>query len=396
MKKYALIGKKVDYSYSKIIHEYLGELKKIELEYELISTDNIKNINIAKYDGLNITIPYKSEILDYVSAMTSEVEHMGNANTIFQDKAYNTDISGLHYALNELIGDLNKVKRVVVLGNSNTAKMISYLFKDSKVIIVSRNPVDKQVSYDELDEFYGDLIINTTPLTMNNLNKSPITSEHLKKFKYVYDLNYNPSHNLFLKDATELNIPNDNGLLMLIMQAIYAFEIWTEQKVSISEINQVIDYVKSIVHPKKAIIGMPYSGKTTLGKSLQKEGFRVIDLDDEIKKVYGDIAEYIEFNGIDKFRKIENEILGKIVELDYEYLICGGGIVENINNYQLLNNHQILYLEKNLDTLQKQMEKSILENGDKRPLTADFVSLKKRLGEREIKYKIWAKDSIII
>lgn len=396
MKQFALIGKNVTYSYSKMIHEYLGKIKGIDLEYHLKSVAQISELDLSKYEGVNITTPYKQQILEHCSSKSEIVQKIGNANTLDMNlKAYNTDLSGLKYALEKLVGELTKLKRIVVLGNSSTAKMIQYLFKEQEVIIVSRTPNKNQVAYGKYDEFYGDLIINTTPVTMQNINKSPVKKRHLENFTYAYDLNYNPSHNYFLRQASDLNISNDNGLLMLIMQAVFAFEIWHNTQVSKIEVAQVIKYVKDKVWPKKAIIGMPYSGKTSYGRELENKGYRVIDLDQEISNKIEKPEKYIEKNGIEAFREIEHRILKEVVECDYDYLICGGGIVENIENYSVLSEHQILYLKKDLNTLQVQMEKSQQKNEQKRPVTPDYLALKSCLEKREIKYKVWAKNCII-
>lgn len=396
MKQFALIGKNVTYSYSKMIHEYLGKIKGIDLEYHLKSVAQISELDLSKYEGVNITTPYKQQILEHCSSKSEIVQKIGNANTLDKNlRAYNTDLFGLKYALEKLVGELTKLKRIVVLGNSSTAKMIQYLFKEQEVIIVSRTPNKNQVAYGKYDEFYGDLIINTTPVTMQNINKSPVKKRHLENFTYAYDLNYNPSHNYFLRQASDLNISNDNGLLMLIMQAVFAFEIWHNTQVSKIEVAQVIKYVKDKVWPKKAIIGMPYSGKTSYGRELENKGYRVIDLDQEISNKIEKPEKYIEKNGIEAFREIEHRILKEVVECDYDYLICGGGIVENIENYSVLSEHQILYLKKDLNTLQVQMEKSQQKNEQKRPVTPDYLSLKSCLEKREIKYKVWAKNCII-
>ncbi len=396
MKKCALVGSDVSYSYSKIIHEYIAKLKGVTLEYDLISIDDISKFNFNEYEGINITIPYKEEVLKFVNELSEEVREIGNANTIDSNlKAYNTDILGLKYALEDLVGPLKELSRVVVLGNSSTAQMIKILLAEQDVLIVSRTPIENQISYDQLEEFYGDLIINTTPVTMKSLDASPVGIEHLKNFKYVYDLNYNPSNNKFLTDACALNILHDNGLLMLIMQAVYAFEIWHNVKLSEFERVCAIDFVKQLVWPKTALIGMPYSGKSTYGKKKMNNGERVIDLDEEITEKIGDIAKYIKQEGIEKFRQIETKVLSEVINDDYDYLICGGGVVENIANYQLLSEHQIKHMACDFEILVERMNKSQKVSGQIRPLTNNENDLKMRYDQRKIKYKIWSKNSII-
>lgn len=393
MEKYGLIGKNVTYSYSKIIHEYIGELKGIKIKYDLISVADLSTFKFAKYQGLNVTIPYKNEVIKYLAASDELVDILQSCNTITNDlSGYNTDAKGFEFAIKRLVGDLSTIKRVVVLGNSNSAKMIKAVLKTAEVKICSRNPQGEMIGYDNQAEFYGDLIINTTPLTMANVSKTPVSKEILSNFRYGYDLNYNPSHNQFLTDLTELEIENDNGLLMLIMQAIYAFEIWHDLKLEHSEIEQVINYVEQIVWPKVAIIGMPYSGKTTLGKKYREMGKVVIDLDEEITKRYGAIDQLIISNGIEYFRKLETVVLAEIVVQKYDVLILGGGIIENIENYQLLNNHQVKWLNPPFSKIVRHMENAIDQSEVTRPLTSNVISLEQKKNEREIKYKIWSRN----
>ncbi len=396
MQKYGLIGANVTYSYSKIIHEYIAKIKEIELEYELLSISDLTNFDLTKYDGLNVTIPYKNEIIKYLNEVDSYVQDIQSCNTITKTgHGYNTDVKGFVYGLERLIGSFDQIKRVVILGNSNSAKMIKSVFLHADVKICSRTPKNGMISYDEVDEFYGDLIINTTPVTMVSKNESPIVKKLLKNFKYGYDLNYNPSHNQFLCDLTELEIPNDNGLIMLIMQAVYAFEIWHNLKLNTNEIEQVIDYIEKIVWPKMAIIGMPYSGKTTLGQKYEKVGKVVIDLDAEITKKYGSIEQIMINFGVDGFREIETKVLKDVVLKDYDVLVLGGGIVEENANYKLLNNHRIKWLNPSLDVLIKQMQKSLNANEIIRPLTQNVASLTQKENMRKAKYKIWSKNQQI-
>ncbi len=396
MEKYGLIGKNVTYSYSKIIHEYIAELKQLKINYELLSVDDLSKFNFRDYQGLNITIPYKNEVIKYLVSEDSFVKEIQSCNTISQNMCgHNTDAKGFVYAIERLVGNIDKISRVVILGNSNSAKMIKAVFKNADVKICSRNPHGSLIGYNDEKEFYGDLIINTTPVTMTNCEASPIKAKNLQNFVYGYDLNYNPSHNQFLSDLTELNIENDNGLVMLIMQAIYAFEIWHDLKLNTKEINQVINYVEQIVWPKVAIIGMPYSGKTTLGQKYAALGKKVIDLDEEITKQYESPAKLIKDRGITYFRMIETKVLSEIITRDYEILILGGGIVEQIENYKLLNNHQVKWLNPSFEILVQQMEKSLVENKQIRPLTHNLEDLDQKKKQREEKYKMWSRNNQI-
>ncbi len=392
MKNYGLIGKDVTYSYSKIIHQLLAEYYNLEMNYDLISCNDLTDFDFTKYDGLNVTIPYKETVLQYIETQSDIVQVLGTCNTIINNTiADNTDILGFTYAITNFIGSLEQIKSVVILGNSASSKMIKMVFKDANVKIVSRNPKDEMLSYADLSGVCADLLINTTPVTMNNQDKSPISDEIITNFQYVYDLNYNPGINRLMIQAAQENIPHQNGLEMLIMQAIYAFELWHDIKVEEQVIAQIQTKIKGLVNPKVAIIGMPFSGKTTYGKKMQAQGKKVIDLDAKLVENNQDPQIIIPQQGIEVFRDMETSMLEKVINEDYDILILGGGIVERIENYRLLVEHQIFHKECQLSTLIARSKNTIV----KRPLVMKDSDLKKLYSRRQIKYKVWSKDSII-
>lgn len=396
MKKYGLIGGNVDYSYSKIIHEYLAKLFNIELQYDLISCSDLAQFNFDEYSGLNITIPYKEEILKYANELELNVKQINSCNTLTHGRrAYNTDIYGFKAAINKLVGNIKNIKSVVILGNSKSSEMIKLVFNDIDVKVVSRNPSGEMIGYDQLEKQKADLLINTTPVTMANLEDSPIKVELLKNYQYVYDLNYNPAINRLLADAESLNIPHANGLVMLIMQAVYAFELWHDVKLSSNQINEVQDAISKIIKPQVAIIGMPYSGKTTYGLKMQLQGKKVIDLDQYITEKYDEPSKIIKKKGLEYFRDIESLMLAEVCQLEHDILILGGGIIEKSRNYQQLTNHQIIWKKCSLAQLKQNQIKSNKVQGEIRPLAIDEKSLEKLYYKREIKYKLWAENCII-
>ncbi len=359
MRKFGLIGENVTYSYSKIIHEFLASLYAKQIQYDLISCANLAEFDFSKYEGLNVTTPYKEQVLDYTLTQDSVVSKIKSCNTIdCNKKAYNTDVLGFKTAISLLVGDISQIKSVVILGNSKSSEMIRLVFNHAKITVVSRTPVPPMVSYSELANISADLLINTTPVTMQNKNVSPISTNLIKNYKYVYDLNYNPAINQLLADAQSNNIKHENGLDMLIMQAIYAFEIWHNLKVDQEKIRRVQEYVKAIVYPKTAVIGMPFSGKTTYGITQQNKGKVVIDLDQYISEKFMSPEQIIQKKGLDYFREIETKALKSVIEMEYDILILGGGIIERDENYQLLTEHRILWKKCDLEMLNENRKKS--------------------------------------
>lgn len=399
MKRFGLIGRNVSYSYSKIIHEYLGKNLGIELSYDLISTDSLDKVNFGAYDGLNITIPYKQEVIGKLNSCNQFVLKIDSCNTVTNQLiGHNTDKDGFKYLCELLIDDLTKIKRVVILGNSNSGKMIKALFTDANCITISRNECTQEnyFTYSNEEEIYGDLVINTTPIGQGiQLEDSPLKEELIKKFSYVIDLNYNPNINLFLNYAAANSIPNINGLGMLVVQAIKAFEIWNDLEVPKDLYDATYNYVDKLVNPKMAIIGMPYAGKTHYGNELSKQGKRVIDLDYEIsQKTNMANDEFINKFGISEFRKMETQTLAQIVLKEYDVLILGGGIIEDFSNRLLLKHHRIQYLNVDFERLSKQFTLAKARGEETRPLTNDFQKLEAVYQRRKLIYPFFQNITI--
>ncbi|MGL5053612.1 MAG: shikimate dehydrogenase [Cetobacterium sp.] len=249
MKKFGLLGKNISYSFSPTLHNRIFQLYNIDGEYkiydlkdEVLIDDFLKQLKKDGILGINITIPYKTSILKFVDEISDEVKDIGAANCIkFKDDkiiAYNTDYFGLLKTFKKMGLNL-AYKKVVILGSGGAAKAAVKALLDLKAIvyIVSRdiNKASKKIenvftiSYEDLNEVSGYLIINATPVgTFPNINKSPIFKETIQNFDFVLDLIYNPKETLFLKFAKAKNKKIENGLYMLVSQGVKSQEIWNE------------------------------------------------------------------------------------------------------------------------------------------------------------------------
>jgi shikimate dehydrogenase len=374
LKTFALIGKQISYSYSKIIHEYLINYFKIDATYELISIDNINNELLNEYDGCNITIPYKEE----VTTLVDNQSNLKMINTILNKDhhllGYNTDLAGFDYLINNSLIKkiLPDIKTIVILGSGATSKMIQYYFKDKDIKIISSHK--SNYTYDMLDDIKGDLLINTTPVGMNEY-QSLLKDKHLYNYHTVIDLNYNPLNSKLKYQANLANTYYINGLDMLIVQAIKAFEIWH----NINAMFLVEDIKKEILlqtQHKIALIGFPLSGKTTLIKE-----FNGIDLDEEIIKEYGSIDTLIKKK---EFRIKESIILNNLINKNTKLLACGGGIVLNSDNMVLLKDYLIIYVKESKYLLKKRMENNY------RPLLTNKNSFDKMYYKRKKLYEKYA------
>ncbi len=251
MEVYGLFGEKLSHSMSPAIYKILFEKYNLNGTYSLyeIGKENFpKAINSVKtlgIKGVNVTIPYKEEVLKQLDGLDESVKKIGACNCvkIKDEKAigYNTDYFGVLDALNFRYVDV-KEKDCVVLGSGGASKSVVALLKDLdaksiKIVQRSKNGVDegivKYIDYTELksidDSF---LIVNTTPVGMYpNVTESPISKEILEKFEVCFDAVYNPIETKLLKEAKELNLVTIDGLYMLVGQAIKAFKIFSDVEV---------------------------------------------------------------------------------------------------------------------------------------------------------------------
>lgn len=374
MLKYGLIGESLNYSYSKIIHEYLASELNIEMTYDLVEVDDLSELNLEMYDGLNVTVPYKTEIMDMLTYIDDNAMALGSVNTVdFNLKGYNTDIVGFLYLVDKL--NLESFETIVVLGSGAMAKMIKNYYHDKKVIIISRT--DSVYNYDNLDKISGDILINATPVSMGNSYMDLLVDEEfITKFSGVIDLNYNPQINHFLNLAARNFIPYTNGLDMLLIQAMKAFEIFNDVIINRDLFISLRKYVLSLTTPKKALIGFSYSGKSTF--ILENMGY---DLDLEIEKVVGmPIDIFIEVMGIEEFRRIEKNTLNDLAANGKSPIALGAGAVLDFDNQLLLHDYQILDMTESMDVI-----KSRYKNDGSRPLLKSIEDVEKLYNER-LKY----------
>lgn len=385
--EYGCIGEKLGHSFSKEIHNALAEyeysLKELKRE-EL--PEFFKN---KDFKAINVTIPYKQDVIEYLDWISPEAKSINAVNTIVNKNGklygYNTDFYGLK-ALIERENVSLKGKKVVILGSggtSNTAFAVSDFLEASSVLKVSRNKKDGYITYEELYESYSDceIVINTTPCGMYpKTGVAAVDLEKLPKVEAVFDAVYNPLKPKLILDAKAKNITAVSGLYMLVSQAAYAVEKFIDLPV---DNNKVEEIFKNLYKQKMniALIGMPASGKTTVGKVLSERlSKKFVDSDEEIVKSENkNIPEIFEESGEAYFRNVEKNVIKDISMLNSQIISTGGGAILNPENIESLKaNSRVYFLDRPLDML--------ITTSD-RPLSSNRADLEKRYNERYELYK---------
>lgn len=241
---FGLVGKNISYSFSRSYFSDKFDLLNLEgykyINFDIENINNLEDVittNATILKGLNVTIPYKEEVLQFLDKVDQKAEEIGAVNTIKitkkgKLKGYNTDYYGFKKSIEPLLKKYHK--KALILGTGGASKAVAFALKkmDIEVAYVSRKGkgIDT-ISYEEMTkEIIEDnlLIINSTPLgTHPNVNVCPqIPYEFIGKKHILYDLIYNPSKTLFLKKGEACGAVIKNGLEMLELQAEKAWEIW--------------------------------------------------------------------------------------------------------------------------------------------------------------------------
>lgn len=385
MKKYGLLGRKLGHSYSPVIHSFLGKYEYALYEREPEQLNEF--FSDASVSGFNVTIPYKKDALKYCKIITSIAERTKCVNTVIRKHGNyllgeNTDYYGFMYMIKKSRIDIEG-KKVLLLGDGGSAATIKVVIEDlnakNLVTISRRGPVN----YESIHLHYdSDIIINSTPVGMfPNNGEAVIDISKFKNCIALFDLIYNPAQTKLMYDAKQLGIPSYNGLTMLVAQAKKASELFTSSVIDDSVIENIIDKV-SKKSMNIVIIGMPGSGKSTVGRALAKLTDRCfIDTDDEVSRTYHkDTAEIIVNEGESFFRDLETQILENVTKKSNCVISTGGGIVtRGRNKYLIQQNSIIVYLKRDISLLSTY----------NRPLS-QINDLKELFESRVDKYEGWS------
>ena len=354
---YGLLGRKLGHSWSVPIHEALGcpGYRLIELE----PGDLAPFLRRADIGGLNVTIPYKRDVMPLCDEIDPAAADIGSVNTIVRGadgklRGYNTDIDGFDYLAGRAgIGFAGK--KVVVLGSggaSLTAQAAVRRAEAREVVVVSRSGPDH---YGNLDRHAdADIVVNTTPVGMYPGNgAAPVDLTAFPKCRGVLDVIYNPRRTALLLQAESLGIPCSDGLPMLVAQAKRAEEHFFGKSIPDSENRRILALLRRETE-NIVLIGMPGSGKSTVGALLSElTGREAIDIDRRIADRAGcSIPEIFARGGEAEFRRLEREETAKAGALSGKILLTGGGVVKTPENRAALRqNGRVYHLLRALEAL---------------------------------------------
>lgn len=380
--KYGLIGEHLKHSYSCEIHAQIADY-----EYELheIPPSGLGGfLKKREFNAINVTIPYKQDVIPYLDEISDTAKRIGAVNTIVNrnGRLYgdNTDFAGM-LALTKHIGVDMKGRKVLILGTGGASKtghaLAEYMGAQS-VFYVSRSGKDGSISYEQAVTEHSDaqIIINATPVGMfPKQDGRPIDISAFPKLEGVIDAIYNPLRTNLILDAQERGIPAEGGLYMLSAQAVHASAVFLDIPLDESLVDKAF---KSVKNDKQNIvlIGMPSSGKTTVGRILaEKCGKQLADTDEYIvRKIGMPISDFFAKHGEAEFRKIEKETVAELSATGGRIIATGGGAVLDPENVRALKQNGVLVF------LDRRPENLIAT--DDRPLASRRSALEKLYTER--------------
>lgn len=381
MKPCGLLGEKLGHSFSPLIHSRFGSY-----EYRLFPTPREELEAFLKsgtFANLNVTIPYKKEVIPYCSMLSPLAEQIGSVNTIKVTEnglhGYNTDYFGFCRMLTK--GNIPiKGEKCAVIGSGGVSATVCAALKNlgAAQITVITEELNTPAYIDTIADHT--VVINTSPVGMFPRNgKAPLDLRQFHSLKGVADLIFNPLKTALMLQAEELGVPCVGGLIMLVAQAKQAAEIFEDKIIDDVLLDSVTDEIQKLCE-NIILIGMPGSGKTEIGNrianALEKP---FIDTDNLIEERAGKpIPQIFAEDGEDAFRTFETAVLADATAKSGVVISTGGGIVKRKENLPLLRqNGRILWIDRPTEFLAT----------DGRPLSSSADAVKKLYDERMPLYR---------
>lgn len=387
--KLGLIGNPLGHSWSPEIHgcligEEYGRWQMPEEELDDFFAER-------DFDGINVTIPYKRKVLEYLDDTDDTARVLGAVNCIVNRGGHltgsNTDLAGFMAMMQHSGIDVTDGKTAVLgSGGASAACMEGIRRLGGIPVTVSRNPKGEAISYAELyaREAEFTVIVNATPVGMRpDTDSVPVD---LKRFHHLCgaaDIIANPLCTRLQFEARCLGIPHAGGFEMLVRQAAEADRLFTGREVPEERIR---DCMRKLAGSRQNIvlIGMPTCGKTTLAEMIAaRTGRPLVEMDDILVDRLGmSIRQCFDAYGEDCFREAETQLARDLRQKEGIVISCGGGVIKNRDNMRYLSeNGKVVWIDR---------DPSLLYPTASRPLSSDEDAVRSLYEERKHLYDMYS------
>lgn len=405
--RFCVIGEKLAHTRSPQIHNLFFNIKGEKGVYDVkeIAREDIGSCRdfLLSYDGVNVTIPYKTDVMKNLDYVSDEARNIGAVNTVKKNgdrlEGYNSDPYGFVSMLSSR-GINAAGKKATVLGFGGAAKSIVHALKElgAKVTVVSRNPENvreegvRKIDYATLNSECdkgekGYLLVNCTPVGMYpKEGVSPVGENVISQFTALADIVYNPMYTEFLKIGAKLGKRLAGGLYMLVAQAMKSQSIWREERVdtaATAEIFRKLSFEEALKGGLNIYLtGIMSCGKSTLGRELAKALNReFVDMDEYIVKREGKTIPELFKEGENVFRDAESRALYELSLGKGMVIATGGGCIKRIKNADvLLLSGATVFVRRNINKIIKSADcagRPLLADGAER-LRAIYAARKSR------------------
>ena len=364
--RYGLIGSPLGHSHSPFLHERMGGEGYALLE---LPESALAGFFAAKeFDGVNVTIPYKRAVIPLLDEVDDTARECGAVNTVINRGGrlvgYNTDLYGMRFAL-DAAGISLAGKRVVVLGSggtSHTARALAAREGAASVRVVSRSG---EYGYSDLSPLAdAEILLNTTPVGMfPHMDAEPLSLSAFPALEGFFDAVYNPLRTRLALAADERGIKRADGLLMLAAQAKASRELFTGGEIPGRGDRRAVAVIMGAYRAlflsltNIVLVGMPGSGKTTVGGELAALlGRELVDTDELVERKAGrSIPDIFAVSGEAAFRDLEQKAVFDAGSMQGKVIATGGGaVLRPENRLSLAANGFVVYLRRDTDRLARE------------------------------------------